>query len=103
MRGPSARATRLVPMPSLSDLRSRVATLPGTARLREALAAPSAEVTAASPPGARPVVVSALSPTPSGAPVLAVTATGREAEDLQAALEATLGAGVVGLFPSWET
>ncbi len=35
--------------------------------------------------------------------MLAVTATGREAEDLQAALEASLGQGRVGLFPSWET
>ena len=90
-------------MPSLSALRSRVAALPGTARLTEALAVPSAEVVAAAPPGARHLVVSALAPTRTGAPVLAVTATGREAEDLHAALEASLGAGVVGLFPSWET
>jgi transcription-repair coupling factor (superfamily II helicase) len=90
-------------MPSLSALRSRVAALPGTARLVEALAVPSAEVVAAAPPGARHLVVSALAPTRSGAPVLAVTATGREAEDLHAALEASLGAGVVALFPSWET
>ena len=41
-------------MPSLSALRSRVAALPGTARLTEALAVPSAEVVAAAPPGARP-------------------------------------------------
>ena len=72
-------------------------------RLAEALAVPSAEVTAAAPPGARHLVVSALAPTRTGAPVLAVTATGREAEDLQAALEASLGPGSVGLFPSWET
>src|SRR6478735_6098257 len=90
-------------MPSLSALRSRVAALPGTARLTEALAVPSAEVVAAAPPGARHLVVSALAPTRTGAPVLAVTATGREAEDLHAALEASLGAGAVGLFPSWET
>ena len=90
-------------MPSLSSLRSRVAALPGTARLAEALAVPSAEVTAAAPPGARHLVVSALAPTRTGAPVLAVTATGREAEDLHSALEASLGAGAVGLFPSWET
>ncbi len=90
-------------MPSLSALRSRVAALPGTVRLLEALAVPSAEVTAAAPPGARHLVVSALAPTRTGAPVLAVTATGREAEDLQASLEASLGAGVVGLFPAWET
>ena len=38
-------------MPSLSALRSRVAALPGTARLVEALAVPSAEVIAAAPAG----------------------------------------------------
>ncbi|MFQ6171756.1 transcription-repair coupling factor [Oryzobacter sp. R7] len=91
-------------MPSLSVLRSRVAALPGTVRLREALALPSAEVTAAAPPGARPAVVAALAPdAAAGPPVLAVTATGREAEDLHAALAAVLGEEVVGHFPSWET
>ena len=35
--------------------------------------------------------------------MLAVTATGREAEDLHAALQSSLGAGAVALFPSWET
>ena len=82
-------------MPSLSVLRSRVAALPGAARLREALAVPAAEVVAAAPAGARPLVLSALAPSAAGGPVLAVTATGREAEDLRSALEATLGAGVV--------
>lgn len=92
-------------MPSLSVLRSRVASLPGVLALREALSVPSAEVTAAAPPGARPAVLGALAPDPGtgSAPVLAVTATGREAEDLHASLEAVLGAGAVGLFPSWET
>ena len=42
--------------------------------------------------------------TPPGAPlVLAVTATGREAEDLTAALRAYLPADSVAEFPSWET
>ncbi len=91
-------------MASSSSLRARVASLPGPARLREELAVPSAEVTAAAPPGARPVLVAMLAPQPgAGAPVLAVTATGREAEDLHAALEAVLGFGAVGHFPSWET
>ncbi|HYN66027.1 MAG TPA: transcription-repair coupling factor [Ornithinibacter sp.] len=90
-------------MPSLSALRAQLLALPGTARLLADLDVPGAEVSAAAPPGARHLVVSALAPTRTGAPVLAVTATGREAEDLQAALEASLGAGVVGLFPSWET
>src|SRR3954447_24386710 len=90
-------------MPSLSALRSRVAALPGTARLVEALAVPSGGGGAAAPAGARPILVSALAPTRTGAPVLAVTATGREAEDLHAALQSSLGAGAVALFPSWET
>ncbi|MBD3783970.1 MAG: transcription-repair coupling factor [Micrococcales bacterium] len=72
-------------------------------RLSDDLAAPGAEVEASAPPGARPAVVAALAPRPSGAPVLAVTATGREAEDLESALAATLGRDAVALFPSWET
>ncbi|MGP8301332.1 transcription-repair coupling factor [Streptomyces inhibens] len=57
------------------------------------------------PPAARPFVVAALA---RGAqrPVLAVTATGREAEDLAAALRTLMPAGEensVVEFPSWET
>jgi transcription-repair coupling factor (superfamily II helicase) len=90
-------------MPSLALLRARVAALPGLVRVAEALALPSAEVTAAAPPGARHAVVSALAPRPSGAPVLVVTASGREAEDLHDALAADLGPDAVALFPAWET
>src|SRR5450631_4207924 len=60
-------------------------------------------------PGARPPLIAAL----AGAhdrrvqgvsrPILAVTATGREAEDLVAALRCFLPAEVVADFPSWET
>jgi len=56
--------------------------------------------------GARPPLIAAL----AGAhdrrvrrPILAVTATGREAEDLVAALRCFLPADVVADFPSWET
>jgi transcription-repair coupling factor (superfamily II helicase) len=90
-------------MPSLAPLRSRVAALPALERVAESLRMPSAEVAAATPPGARHAVVAALAPRPEGAPVLAVTATGREAEDLHDALVASLGPDVVGLFPAWET
>ncbi|MBM6402072.1 transcription-repair coupling factor [Phycicoccus sonneratiae] len=90
-------------MPSLSPLRARVAALPGLTRLSDSLAVPAAEVEASAPPGARAAVVAALAPRPSGAPLLAVTATGREAEDLHAALAAGLGADAVAHFPSWET
>ncbi len=50
----------------------------------------------------RPFVIAALARR-TGRPVLAVTATGREAEDLVAALGSLLDSDRVALFPSWET
>ncbi|NED95121.1 transcription-repair coupling factor [Phytoactinopolyspora alkaliphila] len=57
------------------------------------------------PPSMRPFVVAALADSTVGAgrPVLAVTATGREAEDLVAALGSLLPAGSVVEYPAWET
>ncbi|MGM1059834.1 transcription-repair coupling factor [Saccharothrix sp. Mg75] len=52
------------------------------------------------PPAARPLVAAALA---SSAPVLAVTATGREADDLKNVLCDLIGHGSVAIFPSWET
>jgi transcription-repair coupling factor (superfamily II helicase) len=57
-------------------------------------------------PGARPPLIAALAGAQDPAvrrPILAVTATGREAEDLVAALRCFLPADVVADFPSWET
>ncbi|MFI5757498.1 transcription-repair coupling factor [Streptomyces sp. NPDC051569] len=54
------------------------------------------------PPAARPFAVAALA-RESGRPVLAVTATGREAEDLAAALRSLLDPETVAEYPSWET
>ncbi|MFF9481329.1 transcription-repair coupling factor [Streptomyces sp. NPDC014733] len=57
------------------------------------------------PPAARPFAVAALA-RDAGRPVLAVTATGREAEDLAAALRTLVPAGqenTIVEFPSWET
>ncbi|MER7998033.1 transcription-repair coupling factor [Streptomyces sp. NPDC095613] len=54
------------------------------------------------PPAARPFAVAALA-REAGRPVLAVTATGREAEDLAAALRSLLDPDGVVEFPSWET
>ena len=56
--------------------------------------------------GARPPLIAALAGAHEGSvrrPILAVTATGREAEDLVAALRCFLPAEVVADFPSWET
>ncbi|MET8556749.1 transcription-repair coupling factor [Streptomyces sp. NPDC004959] len=54
------------------------------------------------PPAARPFVVAALA-REARRTVLAVTATGREAEDLAAALRTLIPAEGVVEFPSWET
>ena len=60
----------------------------------------------AAPGGARPAVIAALAGTggeDAGRPVLAVTATGRQAEDLAAALRCYLEPTSVVELPSWET
>ncbi|MEU4686072.1 transcription-repair coupling factor [Streptomyces xinghaiensis] len=54
------------------------------------------------PPAARPFAVAALA-REAGRTVLAVTATGREAEDLAAALRCLLPPDEVVEYPSWET
>ncbi|TDQ04273.1 transcription-repair coupling factor [Labedaea rhizosphaerae] len=56
------------------------------------------------PPSARPLVVAALAAEQGAArPVLVVTATGREADDLATALGDLIGTAAVAVFPSWET
>ncbi|MER6104745.1 transcription-repair coupling factor [Streptomyces sp. NPDC001832] len=54
------------------------------------------------PAAARPFAVAALA-REAGRTVLAVTATGREAEDLAAALRTLLPPDTIAEFPSWET
>jgi transcription-repair coupling factor (superfamily II helicase) len=72
--------------PAFSDLVDRAATSPDGLRL-------------VGPVGARLFVAAALA---RNGPLLVVTATGREADDLTAELRSVLG-GAVALFPSWET
>ncbi|WP_035801618.1 transcription-repair coupling factor [Kitasatospora mediocidica] len=61
------------------------------------------------PPAARPFVIAALARSLAavgaerGRPVLAVTATGREAEDLAASLRSLLPPDAVAEYPAWET
>jgi len=52
------------------------------------------------PTAARPLVAATIA---GKAPLLAVTATGHEADDLTAALADLLGKDAVANFPSWET
>ena len=72
--------------PTLRDLTERAADGPATLDL-------------VGPPAARVFVTAALA---RGGPLLVVTATGREAEDLTAELRGVFG-DAAALFPSWET
>jgi transcription-repair coupling factor (superfamily II helicase) len=76
----------VLPEPSLRELVGR---------------AGSPELELHGPPATRPLVVAAL--VRAGHPVLAITATDREAGELTAELVDVLGAGVVAELPSWET
>ncbi|WP_026553871.1 transcription-repair coupling factor [Arthrobacter sp. 35W] len=101
---------------SLDGLRTALAADPTFARVRRHAAVDAAErsedLQFGAPAGLRPVllaeVAEGLAAAGAGAGgqqgvVLAVTATGREAEDLAAALRAYLPADAVVEFPSWET
>src|SRR3954469_23252045 len=83
----------------LSGLLDVVVGDPALSRALDTPEVPSLDLTA--PAGLRPFVIAGLAG--KGRTVLAVTATGREAEDLVAALETLLPADRVALFPSWET
>src|SRR6201988_893736 len=74
-------------------------TAPTFQQLIETAAARPAELSLVGPAGARLYVASALARL---GPLLVVTATGREADDLTAELRGVLG-DAVALFPSWET
>src|SRR5262245_46112252 len=87
---------------------------PALAAARDLAAAGSGQVDLTAPAALRPFVVAALAgehrltgpaqvPAHEPRPVLAVTATSREAEDLAAALGCLLPAGEVAVYPSWET
>ena len=67
--------------------------------LTETAAAGPARLDLVGPASARPFVAAALA---RATPLLVVTATGREADDLTAELRAVLG-DAAALFPSWET
>ena len=82
--------------PAVAEV-ARRARLTGSAQATEHL-----EVTAPSP--LYPLLVAAVgSAAGAGRPVLAVTATGREAEDLVTSLESLLPEHAVAEFPAWET
>jgi transcription-repair coupling factor (superfamily II helicase) len=89
-----------VPLTGLLDV---VATDPVLAdALSRAEAADLPALDLITPPGLRPFAIAALARR-TGKLVLAVVATGREAEDLHAALSSLLPPSRVAVFPSWET
>ncbi len=114
------KATIVVPMPSSPTAAGSGDHLPPTlaALLAEALGTPgvastlatlrradTAEMSVAA--GARALVAAGLAraagPDGGSRPLLVVSSTGREAEDLVAALSAFLPVDRIGLFPAWET
>ncbi|MGI8698329.1 MAG: transcription-repair coupling factor [Mycobacteriales bacterium] len=85
---------------TLAGLLDVVATDPVIAAAVAASGRPELDLSA--PPALRPFVVAALA-AKADRPVLAVTSTGREAEDLVAALRSLLDPVTVVDYPSWET
>ncbi len=83
------------------------AVLPDPALAQAVSSAGVAALDLAAPPALRPLVAAALAADPArggaGRPVLAVTATGRDAEDLVDALRCLLPPDEVVGYPSWET
>src|SRR5689334_7190556 len=82
----------------------------GLARARELARKGGADSDAldlTAPASLRPFVVAAVAADPAaggaGRPVLAITATSREADDLADALGCLISPGQVAVFPSWET
>lgn len=88
---------------SLTGLLDVVVTDPALAEAVEAAASGGrTHLDLVGPPALRPFVIAALAAR-AGRPVLAVTATGRESEDLVSALGSLLPPESVVEFPAWET
>jgi transcription-repair coupling factor (superfamily II helicase) len=86
------------------DLTAPPALRPFIAAAIAAPAGTAAPAETAAPVGtAAPAETAAPGGVGAGRPVLAVTATSREAEDLVAALEGLLPPGQVAVYPAWET
>jgi transcription-repair coupling factor (superfamily II helicase) len=84
---------------SLSGLLSAALPDPALSAAAESVGAPS--LTISGPTGIQPFAIAATAR--AGRLVLAVTSTGREAEDLVAALRCLLPPDEVALYPGWET
>jgi transcription-repair coupling factor (superfamily II helicase) len=89
---------------SLLGLLDALADEPGIMAVQAAAGSQLVDVIA--PPGIRPTLLASLTAAPprgAGRPLVLVTATGREAEDLTEALRSFLPHDCVAEFPAWET
>ncbi|GAA2737147.1 transcription-repair coupling factor [Pedococcus aerophilus] len=87
---------------TLAPLLDALATDPGVGRALAAARAGELAVDVSAPTGARAALVASMA-REAGRPLLAITATTREAEDLVAALGCFLDPDRVADFPAWET
>ena len=94
----TASGTRSVPTP-IAGLVELALREPSLAEISRRAADKPADLAIIGPASARVFVASALAQT---APLVVVTATGREADDLTAELRGVFG-DAVAMFPSWET
>ena len=85
---------------SLSGLLKAVLPDPALTKIIDAVAVGATNLELEGPTAVRPLVTAAIA---SRKPVLAITATGHEADDLTAALRDLLDPNTVANFPSWET
>src|SRR3954463_4982782 len=85
---------------NLTGLLDALAPDPAVTAVLERAGKPELDLSA--PPGMRPFLIAALAAR-ADRPVLAVTATSREAEDLVDALQSLLPADAVVDYPAWET
>src|SRR5579859_992308 len=89
-----------MPLPGLLGPVAQDSAVAAAVRAARAGDRPRLDLTA--PPGLRPFALAAVA-RQSGRTLLAVTATGREADDLAAGLRTLLGPSSVAEFPAWET
>ncbi|THV24260.1 transcription-repair coupling factor [Glycomyces paridis] len=88
--------------PKLASLLTAAAASPKVARLAELAASTDRPVDVVAVPGARPLAL-AQTATHSPGPVLAITATSREAEELAESLASFIAEDDIALYPAWET
>ncbi|SDL52910.1 transcription-repair coupling factor [Glycomyces sambucus] len=90
------------PQPKLESLLDAAASAPRLARLAELAAGSDRPVDVVAVPGARPLALAQAARHAAG-PVLAITATSREAEELAESLASFIAEDEIAYYPAWET